>query len=232
MRISQFAERSGVPATTLRYYEAEGLLPAERTPSGYRIYRVEALERLAFIVAAKHLGLALEEIRELLTVWQDGPCSQVRAALRPMITARLRDAEHRAAQLEVFAASLRDALARLDALPDRHTSCDPSCPFLTGQTMPDPTSADHWRQALDGASRTPVPGGWRFILPAGRAPAVAELAVAEQTRHPALNIGLHLHAPHLHLEITTNPGHNDLIDELLGTTSHPPPETPRTNQDH
>ncbi|WP_416316268.1 MerR family DNA-binding transcriptional regulator [Streptomyces sp. S584] len=36
MRISQLAERSGVPATTLRFYEGVGLLPADRTPAGYR----------------------------------------------------------------------------------------------------------------------------------------------------------------------------------------------------
>ncbi|MFF0009795.1 MerR family DNA-binding transcriptional regulator [Streptomyces tibetensis] len=34
MRISQLATRSGVPATTLRFYESAGLLPAERTPAG------------------------------------------------------------------------------------------------------------------------------------------------------------------------------------------------------
>jgi hypothetical protein len=55
MRISQLAERSGVPATTLRFYEATGLLPAARNPAGYRLYGEEAVERLAFIGAAKHL---------------------------------------------------------------------------------------------------------------------------------------------------------------------------------
>src|SRR6478735_9410628 len=67
-RISQLAARSGVPATTLRFYEEAGLLPADRTPSGYRVYGEDAVERLAFISSAKLLGLALEEIRELLAV--------------------------------------------------------------------------------------------------------------------------------------------------------------------
>ncbi|MGW7750765.1 MerR family DNA-binding transcriptional regulator [Streptomyces violaceusniger] len=44
MRISQLAERSGVPATTLRFYESAGLLPADRTPHGYRSYREDAVE--------------------------------------------------------------------------------------------------------------------------------------------------------------------------------------------
>ncbi len=58
MRISQLAERSGVPATTLRFYESAGLLSADRTPAGYRMYGEDAVDRLAFIGAAKHLGLA------------------------------------------------------------------------------------------------------------------------------------------------------------------------------
>jgi DNA-binding transcriptional MerR regulator len=47
MRISQLAERSGVPATTLRFYESAGLLPADRSPAGYRLYGEDAVERLA-----------------------------------------------------------------------------------------------------------------------------------------------------------------------------------------
>ncbi|MFE1555035.1 MerR family DNA-binding transcriptional regulator [Streptomyces sp. NPDC058734] len=58
LRISQLAERSGVPASTLRFYETAGLLPAERTASGYRQYGPDAVERLAFISSAKLLGYA------------------------------------------------------------------------------------------------------------------------------------------------------------------------------
>ncbi|MFC0451304.1 MerR family transcriptional regulator [Rhodococcus jostii] len=61
-RISQLADISEVPATTLRFYETAGLLSAERTASGYRVYGDGAVERLAFISSATHLGLPLEEI--------------------------------------------------------------------------------------------------------------------------------------------------------------------------
>ncbi|WP_373305270.1 MerR family transcriptional regulator [Streptomyces roseolus] len=64
MRISQLAGRSGVPATaiTLRFYESAGLSPADRSPAGHRLYGEGAVERLAFVGAAKHLGLPLEEV--------------------------------------------------------------------------------------------------------------------------------------------------------------------------
>lgn len=131
MRISQLAERSGVPATTLRFYETEGLLPADRTPAGYRVYGEDALERLGFIAAAKHLGLPLEQISELLEVWESEACAQVKTDLRPRITARLREAEQRVADLTAFIASLHSALHWLDALPDRAGRCDSECGFLT-----------------------------------------------------------------------------------------------------
>ena len=131
MRISQLAERSGVPATTLRFYESAGLITADRTPSGYRCYGQDAVRRLAFIGAAKHLGLPLEEIAELLAVWQTGACAEVKADLRPRIAARLVQAEQRAGEIAAFTASLHSALEHLDALPDRTTRCDPECGFLS-----------------------------------------------------------------------------------------------------
>ncbi|WP_069741413.1 MerR family transcriptional regulator [Streptomyces sp. EN23] len=129
LRISQLAERSGVPATTLRFYESAGLLSAGRAPAGYRMYGEDAIDRLAFIGAAKRLGLALEEIGRLVGVWEAGACREVKAGLRPRISARLAEAEARAAEPAAFTASLRGALTRLDALPDRAGRCDPECGF-------------------------------------------------------------------------------------------------------
>ncbi|HET9138893.1 MerR family transcriptional regulator [Actinophytocola sp.] len=78
-RISELARRTGVPASTLRFYEQAGLLPAQRTGSGYRVYGEAAVTRLEFIASAKHLGLPLEEIRELLGAWEQGVCAELTA---------------------------------------------------------------------------------------------------------------------------------------------------------
>lgn len=129
-RVAQLAELSGVPATTVRFYESAGLLPAERTASGYRIFDDRALERLAFIRAAKYVGLPLEEVRELLLVWEHARCTDVRAQLRPRIAARLREVTQQIRELNAFSRVLNDALVHLDQLPDRSVSCDPGCGFL------------------------------------------------------------------------------------------------------
>ncbi|WP_040589754.1 heavy metal-responsive transcriptional regulator [Sciscionella marina] len=246
MRISQLAERCGVPATTLRFYESAGLLPAERTPAGYRLYGEDAVDRLAFIGAAKHLGLPLEEIGELLSVWETGACKEVKADLRPRIAARLDEAEQRVAELAAFTASLHAALDHLDALPDRDQPCSPHCGFLSGphpggpadvaitpngrtteqwQTAPVACSlagddiaarALSWHAILDGATRTPISGGLHMTLPAERILQVAELAVAEQQCCPFFDFRLHLDGTDLHLDVRAPAEGADLLAELFG----------------
>jgi DNA-binding transcriptional MerR regulator len=134
MRISQLAERSGIPATTLRFYEDAGLLSAGRTTAGYRVYGEDAVRRVEFIKAAKHLGLPLEEVGKLLAVWDAGACADVKADLRPRIAAQVDQAERRAAELSAFTTTLRAALEHLDALPDRAGPCGPECGLLTATT--------------------------------------------------------------------------------------------------
>jgi MerR family redox-sensitive transcriptional activator SoxR len=57
------ARRSGFAASALRYYEREGLIAATRSGGGQRRYQRNVLRRLAFIRAARNVGLSLEEIR-------------------------------------------------------------------------------------------------------------------------------------------------------------------------
>ncbi len=66
MTIGEVARRSGVPATTLRYYEDIGLLPAPGREGGCRRYDGRVLRRLALVDTAKRAGFSLLEVRELL----------------------------------------------------------------------------------------------------------------------------------------------------------------------
>lgn len=140
-RISQLAGRVGLRPTTLRFYEQAGLLPAQRSESGYRLYDDEALERLTFITTAKALGLPLEEIRDLLDVWEEGLCTDVRGRLRPMLVARIAEAEQRAAELAAFTDRLRRALVEIDG-PPRPGRCEPGCGFLHHDNPPAPVPVE------------------------------------------------------------------------------------------
>lgn len=84
MKIGELATRSGASRQTIRFYEAQGLLPApDRTPGGYRDYDARVLERLRFIRHAQAAGLSLREVRQVLAIRDrgDAPCGHVRQLL-------------------------------------------------------------------------------------------------------------------------------------------------------
>jgi MerR family redox-sensitive transcriptional activator SoxR len=62
LTIGELAARSGVATSALRFYEAQGLIHADRTAAGHRRYLRAALRRIAFIVFAQRVGLSLEEV--------------------------------------------------------------------------------------------------------------------------------------------------------------------------
>src|SRR5262249_43643515 len=109
-RISELAERTGFPASTLRFYEQEGLLPpAERTPGGYRSYDERTVERLTFIARAKQLELPLDEIRELATIWDAGSCAPVQHRLVDLLTTKISTVDTTIAELTAFRGQLAAA---------------------------------------------------------------------------------------------------------------------------
>src|SRR3954468_19960794 len=66
LTVGEVTHRSGMAASALRYYEREGLIAATRTSGGQRRYERSVLRRLAFIRAARHVGLSLDEVRAVL----------------------------------------------------------------------------------------------------------------------------------------------------------------------
>lgn len=71
LTVSETAERSGFAPSALRYYERKGLISSERTSGNQRRYDRAVLRRLAFIAAARHVGLTLDEVREALALLPD-----------------------------------------------------------------------------------------------------------------------------------------------------------------
>ena len=66
MKIGELAQLANVTKRTVDYYTNIGLLEAERSPSNYRYYHKQQLERLRRIIAYKEKHYSLEEIRECL----------------------------------------------------------------------------------------------------------------------------------------------------------------------
>jgi MerR family redox-sensitive transcriptional activator SoxR len=66
LTVGEIARRSGFAESAVRYYERLGLLPATRTGGGQRRFERNTLRRLAFIRAARNIGLSLDEIAAAL----------------------------------------------------------------------------------------------------------------------------------------------------------------------
>mgnify|MGYP006176369751 CR=1 FL=1 len=89
VRISELADKVGVPVSTVRYYERIGLLPdPARTGSGYREYDADSATQLLFVTRARKLGLTCEQVIELLPIWGGSNCTSTPAAGRTMPSAR------------------------------------------------------------------------------------------------------------------------------------------------
>lgn len=137
MRIGELAARSGVTTKTLRFWEAEGLLPGPaRTPSGYRDYAADIIDRLSFIRHAQAAGLTLAEIRQILAISDDGepPCGHVTG----LIHQRLDEVDRRIRELNETRQRL-DGLARR-AADQNPADCERYCAILQPPATSAPSS--------------------------------------------------------------------------------------------
>jgi MerR family transcriptional regulator, redox-sensitive transcriptional activator SoxR len=97
--------RAGVAHSTLRFYEAEGLIHAERTAGNQRRYARSTLRRIAFIRVAQRVGLTLEEIRDALATLPESRTpthddwSRLSATWRPRLDERIATLERLRDQL-------------------------------------------------------------------------------------------------------------------------------------
>jgi len=66
LTIGQLARRSGLNASAIRYYEANGILPEPARESGHRRYGPDAVRRMEVLDVAKRAGFSLDDARVLL----------------------------------------------------------------------------------------------------------------------------------------------------------------------
>jgi DNA-binding transcriptional MerR regulator len=116
MKIGELAKRSGMTASSIRFYESRGLLKTvNRQSNGYREYPAEAVALLAIINGAQNAGFTLEEIKQILpedtTSWRH---DELMAALHKKIA----DIESMQARLAQSKARLRSLIELIEARPD------------------------------------------------------------------------------------------------------------------
>ncbi|MBN3525415.1 MerR family transcriptional regulator [Paenibacillus apiarius] len=108
MKIQEAAERLGMTARAIRFYEQKGLLsPAKQEDNGYRVFREADIDRLRTIGALRELNLSLEHIRSCIDEAEAGEMM----ALRPYLLEKRQE-------LALQYAELKRLLGLLDNLLD------------------------------------------------------------------------------------------------------------------
>jgi len=243
-RIAEAADLVGVPATTLRYYEDIGLMPAPgRRANGYRVYDERDLARLRFISATKNLGIPLADVKALAAAYDVEDCSSVAHQVVELVAARLAETQDRIGELVALAGQLQDVSARLAAAPTSG-SCGDDCPCTTVTIEPHgptfvpltlrpadqpiactlepgavPDRLTDWQMLLDrAADREAIEGGVSLTFPAddGLAAQIAGLAAAEQHCCPFFTFTIRLTPGRLRLDVQAPADAGDVVAAMFG----------------
>ena len=150
MNIGQAATASGVSAKMIRHYEQVGLFPEpDRTDAGYRQYSEKEVHTLRFIRQARDLGFSIQQIGELVGLWQNRrrPSRQVKA----LAEAHIKELEQKAQDLLAMKATLEHLVQCC------HGDDRPDCPILdtlAAENAVVPTVAKTGKGATTGGLRS------------------------------------------------------------------------------
>jgi MerR family copper efflux transcriptional regulator len=128
LQVAELAERAGVAASTVRFYERAGLIsPARRAHNGYRMFNESALDEIMFVQRAKRIGMSLEDIADLVAAWPTGKCQSLQARLRAYVARRISEVHKQQAELSAFEHQLQTVLSRLSANDPGPDQCGRGC---------------------------------------------------------------------------------------------------------
>lgn len=126
--IGEASKQSMVSMKMIRHYESVGLLQEPvRTEAGYRLYAEQDIHVLRFIHRARSLGFSLEEIKILVSLWQDQ--SRSSSSVKKIANAHIAQLNQKIQEM----ISIRDTLTDLAA--HCHGDSRPDCPILDSLAM-------------------------------------------------------------------------------------------------
>jgi MerR family copper efflux transcriptional regulator len=135
MNIGVAAEKSGVPAKTIRYYESIGLIAEPgRTQGGYRDYAETDVAILRFVQRARGLGFPLKDVAALLGLWRDR--GRASAQVKELTLSHIAEIERRIGELQAVRRTLLDLAHRC------HGDARPDCPIIDDLAAPKRVSGD------------------------------------------------------------------------------------------
>lgn len=135
LSVGEVAARTGLPVSTLHFYERKGLIASTRNSANHRVYRREVLRRVTVIKVAQSVGVPLAEIAD---------------ALSSLPARSVPDTDDWARISEVWHADLTRRIELLTALRDKMASCI-GCGCLSVKRCPLVNADDHLASEGPGA---------------------------------------------------------------------------------
>ncbi len=121
--IGRASKASGVSVKMIRHYEAIGVLEkVARTYANYRVYSDNDVHTLRFIKRARTLGFSMDDIRELLALWQNK--TRPSASVKKIAGGHMQDLKRRIAEMQSMVATLEHLTHNC------HGDSRPDCPIL------------------------------------------------------------------------------------------------------
>jgi len=134
MKIGELAKRSGMAASTIRFYEAKGLLKlGNRQSNGYRDYPLEAVAALSLISGAQQAGFSLDEIKQVLP---DDFSSWRHDELISALNKKVSDIESLEVKLAQNKAHLQALIQLIGAKPDDVDCKDNAARVMASMNIP------------------------------------------------------------------------------------------------
>jgi DNA-binding transcriptional MerR regulator len=96
LTIAEMAERTGVSAHTLRYYERIGLLSVARDTTGHRVYNAGDYARVVFLNRLRMTGMSIRDLQRYIALVAEGEASvperlQMMLAHRDAVRAQIQE---------------------------------------------------------------------------------------------------------------------------------------------
>ncbi len=126
-QIGDIAQQLGLSTRTVRYYEELGFIRPQRSSGGFRLYTERDADTIRMVIRFRDLGMALEEIKALISPSPEGISQQTVQRLREALAFRREEFEHRIEKYREGIAQIERVLQLLESCEhcDHHTALEP-----------------------------------------------------------------------------------------------------------
>ena len=113
--IKQTAEKTGIPADTLRFYDKEGIVSPRRQENGYRMYNDNDISGLKNIIIMKYAHFTLAEIKSMMEIFGRDPSADCNDVCRGILRAKITELKQAIANYQKIVSLMEELLPMIDS---------------------------------------------------------------------------------------------------------------------